>query len=160
MFGGFSSTFAEKYALEKEVFFTSLPRVPFFRVLSLLGGFGGALWRGFCANVDCSLENATSQKAWFYQGISTVLTVAAGPGSINGGEKHACGSNASSRKQKNQLRKRFLTILGSRGEPDFGRFLIKCVFFLNLFFLQFLCCLWGGSRRQRRGPSSLRICRI
>ena len=80
----FSSTFAEKYALEKEVFFRSLPRVFFFRFLSLLGGFGGALWRGFCANIDCSLENATSQKAWFYPGISTVLTVAAGPGSIKG----------------------------------------------------------------------------
>ena len=82
--GAFSSTFAEKYTLKKEVFFRSLPRVPFFRFLSLLGGFGGALWRGFCANIDCSLENATSQKAWFYLGISTVLTVAAGPGSIKG----------------------------------------------------------------------------
>ena len=82
--GGFSNTFAEKYALEKEVFFTSLPRVSFFSFLSLLGGFGGALWRGFCTNIDCSLENATSQKAWFYPGISTVLTVAAGPGSLQG----------------------------------------------------------------------------
>ena len=82
--GAFSSTFAEKYTLEKDVFFRSLARVPFFRFLSLLGGFGGALWRGFCANIDCSLENATSQKAWFYLGISTVLTVAAGPGSIKG----------------------------------------------------------------------------
>ena len=70
------------------MFFGSLARVPFFRFLSLLGGFGGALWRGFCANIDCSLENATSQKAWFYLGISTVLTVAAGPGSIQG-EKNA-----------------------------------------------------------------------
>ena len=66
------------------VFFWSLARTPFFRFLLLLGGFGGALWRGFCANIDCSLENATSQKAWFYLGISTVLTVAAGPGSIKG----------------------------------------------------------------------------
>ena len=82
--GGFSSTFAEKYALEKEVFFRSLPRVPLFSFLSLLGGFGGALWKGFCANIDCSLENATSQKAWFYLGISTVLTVAAGTGSLQG----------------------------------------------------------------------------
>ena len=82
--GGFSTTFAEKYALEKEVFFRSLPRVPFFRFLSLWGGFGGALWRDFCTNIDCSLENATSQKAWFYRGISTVLTVAAGPGSLQG----------------------------------------------------------------------------
>ena len=80
----FSSTFAEKCALEKEVSFRSLPRVFFFRFITLLGCFGGALWRGFCANSDCSLENATSQKAWFYLGISTVLTVAAGPGSIQG----------------------------------------------------------------------------
>ena len=88
--GGFSSTFAEKYALEKEVFFGGLPRAFFFRFLTLLGCFGGSLWRGFCANIDCSLENATSQKAWFYVGISTVLTVAAGPGSIKGEKnKHA-----------------------------------------------------------------------
>ena len=80
----FWSTFAEKYALEKEVFFGSLARVSFFRFLALLGCFGGSLWRGFCANIDCSLENATSQKAWFYLGISTVLTVAAGPGSLQG----------------------------------------------------------------------------
>ena len=80
----FSSTFTEKYALEKEVFFRSLARVPFFRFLTLLGCFGGALWRGFCANIDCSRENATSQKPLFYLGISTVLTVAAGPGSIKG----------------------------------------------------------------------------
>jgi len=53
------------------------------------------------------------------------------------GEKHACGSNASFRKQKKQIRKRFLTILGSGGEPDFGLFLRKCCFFLNLFFLHF-----------------------
>jgi len=84
LFGGLFVTFAEKYALEKKVFFGSLPRVPFFRCLSLLGGFGGALWRDFCTNIDCSLENATSQKAWFYIGISTVLTVAAGPGSLQG----------------------------------------------------------------------------
>jgi hypothetical protein len=83
-FKAFLSTVAEKYTLEKEVFFRSLARVPFFRFLSLLGGFGGTLWRGFCTNIDCSLENATSQKAWFYVGISTVLTVAAGPGSIKG----------------------------------------------------------------------------
>ena len=82
--GAFSSTFAEKYALEKEVFFKSLPKEFLFRCLTLLGGFCGALWRGFCANIDRSLENATSQKAWFYLGISTVLTLAAGPGSIQG----------------------------------------------------------------------------
>ena len=85
-FKAFLSTCAEKYTLEKDVFFRSLARVPFFSFLSLLGGFGGALWRGLCANIDCSLENATSQKAWFYPGISTVLTVAAGPGSIQGEE--------------------------------------------------------------------------
>ena len=82
--GGFSSTFAEKYALEKEVFFRSLPKDFLFRFLTLLGCFGGALWRDFCTNIDCSLENTTSQKAWFYPRISTVLTVAAGPGSIKG----------------------------------------------------------------------------
>ena len=82
--GGFSGTFAEKYALEKEVFFRSLARVFFFRFLVLWGCLGEALWKGFCANIDCSLENATSQKAWFYLGISTVLTVAAGPGSFQG----------------------------------------------------------------------------
>ena len=82
--GVFSSTFAEKYALEKDVLFRSLVRVCFFRFLTLLGCFGGALWKGFCANIECSLENATSQKPWFYQGISTVLTVAAGPRSIQG----------------------------------------------------------------------------
>ena len=82
--GAFLSTSAEKYALEKEVFCRSLARVIFFRFLSLLGGFGGALWRGFCANIGCRRENATSQKAWFYLRISTVLTLAAGPGSIQG----------------------------------------------------------------------------
>ena len=82
--GAFSSTFAEKYALEKQVFFRSLPGVFFFRFLTLWGSFGGALWRGFCANIDCSQENATSQKPWFYLGISIVLTVAAGPRSIQG----------------------------------------------------------------------------
>ena len=64
-FKAFLSTFAEKYTLEKDVFFRSLARVPFFRFLSLWGSFGGALWKGFCANIDCSLESATSQKAWF-----------------------------------------------------------------------------------------------
>ena len=82
--GGFSNTFAEKYALEKEVFFRSLPKELLFRFLTLLGCFGGALWRDFCTNIDCSLENATSQKAWFYVGISIVLPVAAGPGSLQG----------------------------------------------------------------------------
>ena len=84
LFGGLFVTFAEKYALEKEVFWGGLPRAFFFRFLTLLGCFGGSLWRGFCTNIDCSLENATSQKAWFYLGISTVLTVAAGPGSLQG----------------------------------------------------------------------------
>ena len=141
----FWSTFAEKYALEKEVFFRSLPRVPFFRFLSLLGGFGGALWKGFCANIDCSLENATSQKAWFYlHRDSHCFDRCSWPRKHQGGEKHACGSNASFRKQKKQLRKLFLTILRSRGEPDFGLFLIKCCFFLNLFFLQFLAVFGEG----------------
>ena len=124
------------------MFFRSLPR--FSRFLTLLGGFGGALWRGFCTNIDCSLENTTP---WFYPGVSTVLTVAAGPGSIKG-EKHACGSNASFRKQKKQLRKLFLTILGSRGEPDFGLFLIKCCFFLNLFFFNFRLSLGRESASE------------
>ena len=66
------------------MFSRSLPKEFLFRFLTLLGGFGEALWRGFCANIDCSRENATSQKALFYLGISTVLTVAAGPGSIKG----------------------------------------------------------------------------
>ena len=42
----------------------------------------GTLWSGFSTNIDCSLENATSQTPWFNGGISTVLTAAAGPGSI------------------------------------------------------------------------------
>ena len=84
LLGAFSNTFAEKYDLEKAMFFRRLARVCLFRFLTLLGCFGGSLWRGFCTNIDCSLENATSQKAWFYLGISTVLTVAAGPGSIKG----------------------------------------------------------------------------
>ena len=83
-FKAFSSTFAEKYTLEKDMFFRSIARVPFFRFLSLLGVLGGTLWRGFCANIECSLENATSQKPWFHLGISSVLTVAAGPRSIQG----------------------------------------------------------------------------
>ena len=44
-FKAFLSTFGEKYTLEKNVFFRSLARLPFFRFRSLLGGFGGALWR-------------------------------------------------------------------------------------------------------------------
>ena len=85
-------------------------RSVFFRFLSLLGGFGGALWRGFCANIDCSLENATSQKAWFYLGISTVLTVAAGPGSI---------------KEEKNTHAEAMPVLGSRKSSsanDFWRF--------------------------------------
>ena len=34
------------------------------------------------------------------------------------------------------------------------------MFFSESVFSSILGCLWGGSRRQRRGPSSLRICRI
>ena len=132
----FSSTFPEKYTLEKEVFFRSLPRVPFFRFLSLLGGFGGALWKGFCANIDCSLENATSQKAWFYLGISTVLTVAAGPGSIKGEKStHAEAIPVlGSRKTVPQ------TIFDGFREPRgarFWTFFDKMLFFSEYFFLQF-----------------------
>ena len=76
----FWSTFAEKYALEKEVFFGSLARVTF----QISGAFGMLWWDTLDANIDCSLEKATSQKPWFYQWISTVLTVAASPGSIQG----------------------------------------------------------------------------
>jgi hypothetical protein len=85
--GAFSSTFAEKYTLEKEVFLRSLAKVFFLRFLTLLGGFGGALWKGFCTNIECSLENAISQKPWFYKGVITVLTVAAGA-AITQGEKN------------------------------------------------------------------------
>ena len=133
--------------------------MPFFRFLSLLGGFGGALWRGFCANIDCSLENATSQKAWFYLGISTVLTVAAGPGSIKGEKNtHAEAMPVlGSRKTAPQ------TIFDDFREPrgaTFWTVFDKMLFFSESVFSSILGCLWGGSRRQRRGPSSLRICRI
>ena len=64
------------------MFVRSLATVPFFRFLPLLGSFGESLRRGFCTNIDCSLDQATSWKPLFYPGVSTVLTVAAGPGSI------------------------------------------------------------------------------
>ena len=54
-FKAFLSTCGEKYTHEKDWFFRSLARVPFFRFQSLLEGFGGTLWRGFYANIDCSL---------------------------------------------------------------------------------------------------------
>ena len=116
------------------MFFRSLPRMPFFRFLSLLGGFGGALWRGFCANIDCSLENATSQKAWFYPGFSTVLTVAAGPGSIKGEKNtHAEAMPVlGSRKTAPQ------TICDDFREPLGGRFwsrFVKMLFFSESVFL-------------------------
>ena len=42
LLGAFSSTFAEKYTLEKDVFFRSLARVPFFQISVALG----RLWWG------------------------------------------------------------------------------------------------------------------
>ena len=135
--GAFSSTFAEKYALEKEVFFGSLPRVCFFQISDAFGSLWWALWRGFCTNIDCSRENTTSQKPWFYPGISTVLTVAAGPGSIQGEKNAYAEAMPVLGSRKNSSANDFLTILGSRGEQDFAHVLLKFSFFINLFFLQF-----------------------
>ena len=58
----FSSTFAEKYVLEKEIFMGSLATGPFFKFLTLWGFSGGTLWKGFCTNIDCSLEKPISHK--------------------------------------------------------------------------------------------------
>ena len=104
------------------------------RSLKPLGCFDGALWRGFCTNIDCSLESTTSQKPLFHIGMSTVLTVAAGPGSIQG-EKTRKAETMPVFQSRKKGPPMILNDLGVHKEPECGFPLIKCCFFSEFFFM-------------------------
>ena len=86
------------------------------------------------------------RKHGFTKGISTVLTVAAGPGSIQG-EKNTHAEAMLVLWSRNKLRKHFGMILGSRGEPDVAPFLTKCFFFFEFPF-SFRLSLGVGSAAE------------
>ena len=139
------------------MFFRSLPKEFLFRFLTLLGCFGGALCRDFCTNIDCRLENATSQKAWFYRGISTVLTVAAGPGSLPGEKNTHAEAMPVLASRKNRSANDFGRFLGTTGSHNLHNFGRKCVFFLDLFCHDFYTDFGegpaaGGEAPQIRRP--------
>ena len=88
LFGGLFEYICSKVRSGRRGVFQEPGHSVFFRFLTFSGCFSGALWIIFCTNIECSRENTTSRKPLFYLWISNVLTVAAGPGSIEGEKTH------------------------------------------------------------------------